>query len=316
MRSLHIAVLDADVPIPAVYARRGLYSTQFRTLLRNAAARLSSGGDKIDITTTAYDAVGACYPSFECLSTSSSSSRDGSNYYGLGPIDGILITGSAASAYDTAGNPWIPGLQQYIQKVYTEYPALKFFGSCFGHQILAQALLGGDGVKVEACPVGYEVGISPIELNPGFKNIFPRLKPRKEEEGFKLQLIHGDRVVSTAGKEDTLPSGWMNVGHTDKCPIQGLYQSDRVLTYQGHFEFDVFVNSETCAEFGRRGGWNGEDIQRFVGLIERGRGAPGEDENGDDDDSKAAAEVVVQFFLGEDQQGVERKHGLVTPVGD
>lgn len=39
---MHIAVLDTDVPVPAVYSTRGLYSIQFRTLLQAAATGRSS----------------------------------------------------------------------------------------------------------------------------------------------------------------------------------------------------------------------------------------------------------------------------------
>jgi hypothetical protein len=66
-----------------------------------------------------------------------------------------------------------------------------------------------------------------------------------------------------------------------------------VLTYQGHFEFDVFVNTETCLEFARRYGWDKTDVERYLGLIGKGR-AKGTVENADD--SRAAAEVVVLFF--------------------
>lgn len=299
-QNLHIAVLDVDVPIPKVYAARGLYSTQFRTLLRAAASRLNQSSLKetpVEIHTTAFDAVGGCLPPFECLRTSSEQGHGP-----LGPIDGILITGSAAAAYEISTKPWIAEVQRFIQKVYAEYPAVKMFGSCFGHQIIAQALLSSAGqgvegeskgmVKVEHSPTGHEVGIHPITLTPEIKSSFPILSSLPSGQ-FRLQLVHGDRVVLVSDNT-SLPTGWVNLGSTAKCPIQGLYNPSRVLTYQGHFEFDLFVNRETCIEFGRRGGWATADVERFVAQIETAAVEGKEDE----DDSKVAAEVVVLFFVG------------------
>lgn len=47
---MHVAVLDTDVPVPQVYAKHGLYSTRFRTLLQAAAARLKQTGMIPDTT--------------------------------------------------------------------------------------------------------------------------------------------------------------------------------------------------------------------------------------------------------------------------
>lgn len=297
----HIAVLDVDVPIPKVYAARGLYSTQFRTLLRAAASRLNQSSlqeTPVEIHTTAFDAVGGCLPPFECLRTSSEAGHGP-----LGPIDGILVTGSASSAYETATKPWIADVQRFIQKVYVEYPEVKMFGSCFGHQIIAQALLGASDhsingektegmVKVEHSPTGYEVGIHPIALTPEIKSSIPILATLPSGQ-FRLQLIHGDRVISVSDNTG-LPPGWVNLGSTAKCPIQGLYHPSRVLTYQGHFEFDVFVNRETCVEFGSRWNWAVEDVQRSVAQIE----VAAVEGRQDEDDSRLAAEVVILFFVG------------------
>lgn len=108
----------------------------------------------------------------------------------------------------------------------------------------------------------------------------------------RLQMIHGDWVVFLPGQEK-LPEPWVNVGSTEVCPVQGLYYPGRVLTYQGHFEFDVFVNSESCLEFARRYGWDKIAVERYMELIGRAR-VEGVVE--DADDSRAAAELVVLFF--------------------
>lgn len=332
-RRIHVAVLDTDVPVPRVYAARGLYSSQFRVLLQAAAARLNTSSllknGPVEIETTAYDAVGGVLPPLELLRNKPRTVQDDADrsFGPLGPIDAILITGSSASAYNLEMCPWIVQLQSFIHTVYENYPEVKIFGSCFGHQIVAQALLswhnprfagrqlestfaaGSDittekgYVSVAACPLGYEVGVIPISLRDEFVNAFPPLATLPDRK-LRLQLIHGDRVMALSDEttalanptEPNLPAPWINIGSTEKCPIQGLYYPARILTYQGHFEFDTFVNRETCIEFGRRAGWPAEDVAAFLYQV----GDLPQSGVEDNDDSKLAAEIVLLFLAGED----------------
>lgn len=308
-----MAALDADIPCLSVYKERGLYSSQFRTLLQNAAQRLNKAPEQqhqpLSVHVTAFDAVGGSLPPLDILRSPKSDSHAGP----LGPIDGILITGSGFSAYENL--PWIYELQSFIRTVYTHYPDVKIFGSCFGHQIIAQALLSGKDATsqstfhVEHSPTGYEMGIQPISLNPSFTAVFP---PLARANPFRIQLIHGDRVVPTpaalaAGEgEVSLPAPWSNIGSSAQCAIQGLYNPGRVLTYQGHFEFDTFVNSELMVEFGRRANWPAGEVASYLEQINRSF-VPGKE---DDDDAKAAAEAVLLFFAGSD---CTVSNGLMTP---
>jgi GMP synthase-like glutamine amidotransferase len=373
-KRIHIAVLDTDVPMPTVYAARGLYSSQFRLLLQRAAERINSPSyfsavtatdpyhnvhPRIEIHTTAYDVVGGSFPPLQILrkETRESESRkrddnDDDSVLFPGPIDAILITGSAASVYQSDKYPWIRNLQSFTQTVFRSYPAVKIFGSCFGHQLVAQALLSDQldvqdtvngkinkspSVWVEACPQGYEVGIFPIRMNPEFMDHFPILRSslvassrsteeieeKEDEKEIRIQLVHGDRVIAaplvpstsitdtdratSPFSHDALPLPWLNIGSTAKSPIQGLFLPNRLLTYQGHFEFDAWMNRETCIEFARRAGWDAGALEGYLEDIARGRkqipilDRP-EDAldygDSDDDDAKLAAEVVVMFFAG------------------
>lgn len=77
----------------------------------------------------------------------------------------------------------------------------------------------------------------------------------------------------------------MTVGETAHCAVQGVYQQDRVLTLQGHCEFDGFVNREIFGlYFG--GVWDEDDLERVV------RGVEGED------DKEMVAEMIVGSFSG------------------
>ncbi|KAJ5123600.1 hypothetical protein N7448_009697 [Penicillium atrosanguineum] len=326
---LHVAVLDADIPCLSIYAQRGLYSSQFRVLLQNAADRLSKSGNvqlqngPLAVHVTAFDPVGGTLPPLECLRAMPRSPR--SNEGPLGAIDAILITGSAHSAYDPY--PWIIQLQSFIQTVHANYPLVKIFGSCFGHQLIAQALLSGSAAstfRVEHSTEGFEMGIQPIILDPSFTAYFP---PLVSPNPFRIQLIHGDQVVPTAeakaaaaaaaasasAGDVSLPVPWMNIGSSAVCPIQGLYNPGRVLSYQGHFEFDAWTNRELCQEFGRRANWPQATVASYVESIERSL-VPGQEDN---DDSKAAAEAVLLFFAGEDQpKSFPIANGMLTPPLD
>ncbi|PLN81760.1 hypothetical protein BDW42DRAFT_200684 [Aspergillus taichungensis] len=307
---MHIAILDADIPVPAVYARRGLYSSQFKKLLQEAAARVHESPSQI--YTTAYDVVGGCLPSFDSLrkqpshptTTTTVATNGASNSNAANPlthpIDGILITGSSSGVYATATHPWITPLKEFIQTVFTSYPHIRLFGACFGHQLIAQALLYPN-VHVEACPAGFEIGPVDISLSEPFARAFsgPCRSLRAGPNCMRLQVVHGDWVVPADCKNEQergggLPAPWVNVGSTAACAVQGLYYPGRVLTLQGHFEFDGFVNRETCREFGRRLGWGEERVKRVLEEI----GGSG-DEAGVDD-SEVAAEVVLRFFEGRD----------------
>ncbi|KAJ5662681.1 hypothetical protein N7462_011607 [Penicillium macrosclerotiorum] len=330
---IHVAVLDTDVPCPSVYAKHGLYSSQFRVLLQAAAARINQDPDitlhngPLTVHVTAFDAVGGSLPPLDCLRIKPHSQDESHASSLFSPVDAILITGSAVSAYDQ--HPWIADLQSFVQIVHGNYPRVKLFGSCFGHQLIAQALLSSateestarSTFHVEPAAAGFEMGIQPITLTPSFSAHFAPLARVSSKGPFRIQLIHGDQVVPTpeataaataSGKSSvSLPAPWMKIGSSAQCPIQGLYSPGRVLTYQGHFEFNATDNVELTQAFGRRMNWPEPLVASYVEQIQRSI-VPGQD---DDDDSKAAAEAALLFFAGEDQPAAQAgtPSGLITP---
>jgi hypothetical protein len=82
--------------------------------------------------------------------------------------------------------------------------------------------------------------------------------------------------------------GFMSIGSSEHCALQGVWKRGRVLTFQGHAEFDEFVNGETVKVFGK-GVWSEEFIEKVLTFVRRG-----------EDDALWAAGVMLRFFLGED----------------
>ncbi|ORY01818.1 class I glutamine amidotransferase-like protein [Clohesyomyces aquaticus] len=276
---IRIAMLNTDVPVPNVCSKLGSYGDIFHNLLSAAACRISAG---VHIESTNFDVVAGEYPSIQ-------------------DHDVLLITGSASSAYDDI--EWIRRLDDYILDVYTHNPRVRIFGSCFGHQLVCQSLLRTHCVRVEKDPNGWELGVQEIQLT---ENFWKRLGSPPEgttsplDRKLRLQFVHADHVIlPTPG---LLPESWMTMGSTQHCAVQGVYQPGRVLTFQGHFEFDRFVNTETLRVFGAA--WEPEKLKDALMAIDA------------DDDSKLAAEIVVRFLTekGEGRGDVPRgAGGLLTP---
>ncbi|KAH7132573.1 class I glutamine amidotransferase-like protein [Dendryphion nanum] len=285
--TIRIAMLNADVPVPKVLPVWATYGRIFHALISAAASRAS---DQISISSIDYNVQKGEYPQ------------------SLSNVDVILITGSASSAYDD--KEWIHQLNNYVQDIYNNHPHIKLFGSCFGHQLLCQSLLGDHGVKVEKDPKGFELGVKSIAITPIFRKMWeltPRviLNERGKEivpENMRLQFVHGDHV--TFSESTGLPGPWVNIGSTEHCAVQGVYQPGRVFTLQGHFEFDRFVNTEVLKYFS-------EVASLPVAEKEHLEAADR------DDDSDVAADLVVRFLL-EKSTGIEATTysttgGLLTP---
>ncbi|CAG9990884.1 unnamed protein product [Clonostachys byssicola] len=266
-RTIRIAMLNADTPVPNVAAKRGSYGNIFHDLLVAAASRVAP---HITIESEDFDVVRGEYP------------RSPSDF------DNILVTGSASSSYDD--NQWIHKLDAYLLDVYQNFPQVRLFGSCFGHQIICQSILRDCGAYVAKNPQGWEIGVHEIKVSPAYR------KACYDQPSLRLQFIHSDNV--NIPSPENLPSSWITMGSTDECAVQGVYEPGRVLTFQGHFEFDRFINSETLKTFGAK--WNAEILQSALDNTDR------------EDDSEVAADMVVRFMV-EGRQAVEGIGGLMTP---
>ena len=268
---LRICMLNADVPVPRVAAERSAtYGQIFHKLIAATASRTAPN---VTIESQDYDVKKGEYPE------------------SLSDVDLILISGSASSAYEDLG--WILRLDLYVQNVYLNHPRVKMFGSCFGHQLICQSLLKEFGVRVEPDTNGWELGVQEITLEKQFREAIEKDIPAGRSvslsavEKIRLQFVHGDHVVIPS--PETLPSSWMALGSTQHCAIQGMYERGRVLTLQGHFEFDRFINSETIKTF--FSSWEPTRLDNALKAIDA------------DDDAEIAIEMVLQFMQEESPLG-------------
>ncbi|KAF9873748.1 gmp synthase [Colletotrichum karsti] len=194
----------------------------------------------------------------------------------LDDIDALIVTGSAASAYDN--EPWIHRLAAFLQDTYENNPSVKIFGGCFGHQIVCQALLAKEGARVFKNPNGWEIGVHEIDLTPEFTSFFSSL----DKSRISYQFLHQDIVES----EPLFPKGWIQMGSSALCKVQGLLLPGRVLTYQGHPEFDRFITRESTIAVKEAGLISdSENMDELFELVEK------------DDTRALAGEMVVEFFM-------------------
>lgn len=127
-------------------------------------------------------------------------------------------------------------------------------------------------------PAGWELGVNRVDVSDEFVDTFSSLLPSKS---LRLQFLHGDHVAFTNGR---LPDGVYLVGSTAHCQIQGIYQPGKILTFQGHPEFDQFINTECLKLVGQRVGWEDEFLDSAMAAAAQS------------DDASIAADIIVAFF--------------------
>lgn len=294
-------MLNADTSTPNTYADMGTFGDVLFRVLREAALRTE---ETLHVTHAVFNVVAGEYPE------------------SISEFDAVIVTASAASSYDM--KPWILELEDFLVKLYKKRPSIKIFGSCFGHHMICQALLRDSGLRVVESPTGWEIGISAVAFTEDFRRTFQEFVrsvstkdlspydgsrlPSPDDEDIedldsrsisrtsefvmppkvRLQFIHEDQVVLDPSYT-LLPPPWILLGSTENCAVQGVYQPGRVLTLQGHFEFDKFKNQETCRIFGAEGTTRqSEDTEKLLDI--------GDVEKEEMDDGYFVAELVIRFL--------------------
>ncbi|KAF8154701.1 class I glutamine amidotransferase-like protein [Crassisporium funariophilum] len=190
--------------------------------------------------------------------------------------DSIMLTGSAASAYENI--EWTNKLVGYISRVADTKPHVKLIGICFGHQIVARALGG------ECVPNGgrWEVGPTPIELTDIGKQLFGN------HDTLNIQQMHRDHVPSVplnfhllASSPVSLNQGMVRFASLSN-PMPGKpLPPIQILTVQGHPEFTESVvsaiveqrfssgviDAEVAADAERRKLWKNDGVDAIGKVV-------------------------------------------------
>lgn len=281
LRVIRVAVLECLKFADNISCDKGDFTKVFEDWL-NKSAQASTSWKNVQIRCTGYDVVGKqLYPGLDMLEAQ---------------FDALIVTGSMEAAYDESSFPWIKQLGQYLegtavlkmaklrsvpllityQAVHERRPRVRIYGGCFGHQIIAQALLGKYGVQVEK--KNWEVGVHQVTLSQAFRGKIPLLR---DCASMSCQFLHSDHVVGFTGNPN-LPSYWMNIGKSSLCETQGLYKPGRVLTFQGHPEFDEFITQTTVTNLKEA---FKKDFKKHF------------DQAGQSDDALLYGEVLINFFV-------------------
>ncbi|PHZ08235.1 class I glutamine amidotransferase-like protein [Rhizopus microsporus ATCC 52813] len=203
-RSLQLALLVCDTPMPEVKEIYGDYPVMFSTVFGLAATNLG-----LTLSWDFFDVVDAQeYPSVEDIKNRK--------------YDAIIITGSKYNAHDDV--PWILKLVEFVKTARGLTGYVKLIGICFGHQIIARASGGITGRN----PNGWEVGYVEVQLTPLGKEIFDTDKPF-----LRVNQFHQDHVIK-------LPPGFRCLAFTEhNTPHHSMISNDRqCITVQGHPEFN------------------------------------------------------------------------------
>ncbi|UKZ74092.1 hypothetical protein TrVFT333_001748 [Trichoderma virens FT-333] len=226
-RVLRLAILECETTLPKAKAARGSYGDIFQDLFTLGVKNLGDEAANVQLQVSKWDVINGKYPQIE-------------------DVDAIVLTGSYSTAFDQ--DPWIVALADYVKHV-LESTDRKVVGICFGHQIIGRAL----GADVNHNPGGWELSVENIALNEQGQKFLGL-------SSLELHQMHRDAVL-------TVPSGLTNLGSSTKCPIQILYKPGRLLSFQGHPEFDRPINDELLNVEHEHG--NAFDEEAFQDAIKR-----------------------------------------------
>ncbi|KAI7852489.1 class I glutamine amidotransferase-like protein [Circinella umbellata] len=262
-KKLNLALLVCDTPKPEVLEKYGDYPNMFTNVF--SRANRNELKNKVEITWQYFDVVHKQeYPDLRDLADNHT-------------FDGIVISGSASSAY--MDEPWILKLIQFVHKLRAEpyRSQVKLVGVCFGHQIIARAC----GGSCEKNPNGWEVKRE--KKRKGMER-----KGKKKHYLFTLLMnqVHQDHVNS-------LPPGFHSLATTaPHTPIHSLLSDDnQCITVQGHPEFVREVVRILLT------------IRRDAGIVPKDYANEQlkklEDESANDDDDEWIISKFIDFILGE-----------------
>ncbi|KAH6676519.1 class I glutamine amidotransferase-like protein [Halenospora varia] len=204
---LRVAILECDTPVDNVKAKYGGYGNIFTALLHAGADALKYPGlsSSSGLELSAFDVVTK------------------QEYPELDNIDAILMTGSKHNSFED--DLWILKLVEFTKSVLAQ-KRVRIIGVCFGHQIVGRAM----GMKVGRSDKGWEISVTALDLTKKGQEIFGKT-------ALSLPQMHRDIVYE-------YPEGVENLAGNEKCAVQAMYIPKRLITVQGHPEFNIEIQKE------------------------------------------------------------------------
>lgn len=143
------------------------------------------------------------------------------------------------SAYDN--NPWTNKLVAFIKEILNQ-DRVRIIGVCYGHQIVGRAM----GVKCAPSNRGWEVSVSKVDLTEEGKKLFQRnslVSHTISDPCIPLILIQSIMQMHKDIVYD-YPPLVEKLGSSSLCEVQGMHIPRRLITVQGHPEFDKEIMVE------------------------------------------------------------------------
>ncbi|KAI1329760.1 putative class I glutamine amidotransferase [Xylariaceae sp. FL0255] len=248
---VRLAILEADTPMKGIDAKYTGYGGVFTHLFQRACDSLKPPvplESQLDLSVyhvvNDKPDVAISYPDPET-------------------IDAILITGSKHDSFEN--HQWILDLISYTKRC-LEGGRVRVIGVCFGHQIVARAL----GAKVNRNPKGWEVSVIEHELTDEGKKILGMDKMR-------INQMHRDAALE-------VPPGVLLLARTPVCENQAMCIPQRMISVQGHPEFDEAMVTEIL------------NARKYGGVITGGLYEDGARRAGAEQDGVAVAQAFLRFL--------------------
>ena len=177
---------------------------------------------------------------------------DGHPLPGLGDFSHLVHTGSALSINDDP--PFLAGALALVRAAVVA--GLPLLGICYGHQLLARAVVGRQAVR--RCPAGPEIGWLPVDFTAEGQALFGALGCSV------IWQFHHDEVV-------TPPPGALVVASSPHTAVQAFHDPVRRLTgTQFHPEVDLAMGNQVYADRAQELAAQGFDAQALVRGVPRG----------------------------------------------
>jgi len=164
----------------------------------------------------------------------------------------------------------------FTKRILFEQERVRLVGVCFGHQIIGRVL----GQKVGRSEGGWEISVTPMQLTAKGKELFgldevvscPHVPTYTYViDGHSTLTISSPQAIHQMHQDAvfTYPPSVEHLGHSPSCHVQGMYEKNRLITTQGHPEFDGDIVAELLENRHDRGVFDDETYEDAMGRVRR-----------------------------------------------